>query len=371
MKKICYSVSLVMLCLLLSSWGSKGHRIINQNSADCYPACLWFLKPDWTNMVTLNASEADYRKSTDPTEAPKHYIDIDNYPEFILTGQISQSFDTMVAHYGYTFVMDQGILPWATLTTFDSLKACFGRYDWQKAALFAADLGHYIGDGHMPLHITRNYNGQYTGQTGIHSRYETTMISKYEQQLVYPADSAQYITDVSDFVFSYLYINYVYVDSILLADIVARTAAGNVTSDAYYQVLWNETGTFTIDLLRRASLSLGDLIYTAWVQAGSPLMYPLAIVEPENTDQPRLQKVFPNPAVQTICFPIVVSDVREPVRLMIYDSSGNLKDTVLNQVMTEGYHKIDWNVKGLAPGIYLCKLTTGNLSATQRFVVVH
>ena len=369
MKKIVYSASLAMLCLLLSSWGSKGHRIISQNSSNCYPACLSFLKPDWANIVTANASEADYRKSSDPNEAPKHYIDIDNYPEFIQTGQIPQSFDTVVARYGYSFVIDQGILPWATITAFDSVKACFARYDWTKAALFAADLGHYVGDGHMPLHITRNYNGQYTGQTGIHSRYETTMVSKYEQLLVYPADSAQYVANVSDFVFSYLYTNYVYVDSVLAADVAAHAIAGNVTSDTYYQALWNESGTFTIDLMRRASLSLGDLIYTAWVQAGSPLMYPLAVVEPENPNHPQFLRVFPNPAAQTICFPFLVKETIQPVTILIYDSKGILVKTLLNGEMTEGSHKISMDLQGLAPGVYMCNLKSGSFSATQRFIV--
>jgi hypothetical protein len=370
MKKIFYSASWVLLCLLLSSWGSKGHRIINRESADNYPQSLSFLKPAWTNIVTLNASEADYRKDTDPNEAPKHYIDIDNYPEFLQTGEISQSFDSVVALHGYAFVIDQGILPWATIIAFDSLKACFERYDWSKAALFAADLGHYIGDGHMPLHITRNYNGQYTGQTGIHSRYETQMVSRYESQLVFPADSAYYINNVSDFVFSYIYTNYAYVDSVLIADAEAHEAAGNVTSDAYYQALWTKSGPFTIGLLRQASYSLADLIYTAWVNAGSPLMYPVAIAEPENPDQPRLLQIFPNPVAQTVCFPVVVPDNDKPVTLMIYDNNGTLRDTVVNQVMDEGYHKITWDVKGLTPGIYYCKLQSGNTSSAQRFVVI-
>ena len=55
---------------------------------------------------------------------------------------------------------------------------------------------------------------------------------------------------------------------------------------------------------------------------------------------------------------------------MIYDNSGNLRDTVLNEVMDEGYHKINWDVTGLVPGIYFCKLQSGNLFSTQRFVVI-
>lgn len=38
----------------------------------------------------------------------------------------------------------------------------------------AADLGYYIGDAHIPLHTTTyKYNGQFSGQTRIHSLWET------------------------------------------------------------------------------------------------------------------------------------------------------------------------------------------------------
>jgi len=370
MKNTLYAFSLILLCMALSSWGSKGHRKISQNIVACLPVQMSFMRPTWTNFIASHASDADYRKDEDPNESPRHYIDIDNYPEFVQTGRIPQTFDSVVDKYGYSFVIEQGILPWSTMITFDSLKNCFQRRDWDRSALFAADLGHYVGDGHMPLHITRNYNGQMTGQSGVHSRYETSMVSRYEAQLVYTADSVHYIEDIGAYVFQYLYHDYKYVDSVLLADSYATTLAGGTGSDAYYQALWVKSGAFTILLMRNGSTALADLIYTAWVQAGSPMIYPNAIDEPENPDQPRLLKVFPNPVAQTVCFPIVIPDNNEPVTLMIYDNSGNLKDTVLNQVMTEGYHKISWDVKGLAPGIYFCKLKSGNLLSTQKFIVV-
>jgi hypothetical protein len=371
MKKSLYTAALVILCLALSSWGSKGHKRISDKMSACLPAQLSFLKPVWTNFVMNHASDADYRKTNDPDESPRHYIDIDNYQVFVQTGRIPQTYDSVVALYGSFFVIDQGILPWATITAFDSLKSCFQRGDWNRSELFAADLGHYVGDGHMPLHITANYNGQMSGQTGVHSRYETTMVGKFESQLVYPADSARYIDDVNQYVFDYLYEDYKYVDSVLLADAYATTLAGGTSSDAYYQALWATSGTFTKLLMQHASASLADLIYTAWVQAGKPMMYPNAIDEPEIADQPVLLKVFPNPVSGMVSFPIVLPRNGEQVTLAIYDSGGNLKDTVVNQVMTEGYHKIDWNVSGLASGIYFCKLTSGRISASQRFIVVH
>jgi hypothetical protein len=370
MKNKLYVLLLIPVVLLLSGWGSKGHRKISQNMAICLPAQMSFLKPVWTNFISTHASDADYRKDQDPNESPRHYIDIDNYPEFIQTGRIIQTYDSIVEKFGNAFVVDQGILPWATLRTFDSLKNCFQRRDWNRSALFAADLGHYVADGHMPLHITKNYNGGMTGQTGIHSRYESNLVSRYEAQIVYPADSAHYIENPGAFIFNYLYGDYKYVDSLLLADQYATNLAGNTSSDAYYQALWAKSGDFTILLMRNGSTHLADLIYTAWVQAGSPVMYPNGIDEADNADHLRFLQVFPNPASQTVNFPIVVTDDRKMVSLTVYDTSGTLKDTVLNKEMAEGYHKITWDVKGLDPGVYFCKMESGNISATQRFVVV-
>ncbi len=371
MKNTLYTVSLIFLCLALSGWGSKGHKKISQNFAACLPEQMSQLKPTWTAFIGSHASDADYRKSSDPNESPRHYIDIDNYPEFILTGLISQEYDTVVFHHGEGFVIDQGTLPWATKIAFDSLKSCFQREDWNRSAYFAADLGHYVADGHMPLHITNNYNGQMTGQTGIHSRYETSLVSRYETQIVYPADQAQYVENVRDYIFDYLYLDYKYVDSLLLADTYATTLAGNTNSDAYYQALWAKTGDFTKLLMRNASTSLADLVYTAWVQAGSPMMYPNAIEEPGILWQAQLQKIFPNPAAQTICFPLVLNGNPQPVTLMIYDLKGNLVDTVLNREMSEGTHNIFWDVNRMAAGTYFCTLKSGGYSSTQRFVVLN
>ncbi len=370
MKKLRLILPLVFLGVIFSGWGYKGHRVINQNTANFFPVRLSFLKPDWTNIVTLYASEADNRKDTDPNESPKHYIDIDNYPEFLQTGHIPTRFDSVVALHGYAFVIDQGILPWATLITFDSLKACFERHDWLKSALFAADLGHYVGDGHMPLHITRNYDGQYTGQNGVHSRYESRMISRYEAMLIYPADSVHYINDVSSFVFSSLYFNYQYVDSIMIADNEARAEAGNNNSDAYYQALWNKTGLFTIDLLRRASGSLADLIYTAWVQAGSPVFYPLSVQVPVDLGKPRLLPNFPNPFIRETTIAFEIRHDNTPVTLMVYDNTGVLKDTLISQILPSGYHKVTWNAGAGAPGVYLCVLTSGNSKTVQKLIRV-
>ena len=260
---------IILTCsIFFIGWGGLGHSIINFNTIlSAFPEMDFF--EYWADSLANHASDADYRKQIDPDEGPRHYIDIDNYPEFLETGMINQNFDSLVAIHGYNFVMEQGILPWAILRRIDSLQIAFENAEWHNAMLHASDLGHYIADDHMPLHLTRNYNGQYTGQRGIHSRYESNMIGQFSNQIIYEGDTLNYIDNLSDYIFSIIYDNYNYVDSVLLADSIATEFAGNTTSAAYYEKLWELTKSFTIPLFKNASYKLTCLIYTAWVNAGS------------------------------------------------------------------------------------------------------
>ena len=264
-KILLFLIPIIILSFL--GWGSIGHSIINYNTIlTALPEMNFF--EYWADSLAAHGSDADDRKSIDPDEAPKHYIDIDNYPEFISTGTIPQNFDSLVAIHGYQFVIDQGILPWAILHSADSLQAAFENNNLRKAMLLAADLGHYIADSHMPLHITRNYNGQYTGQYGVHSRYESGLIQRFQNQIIYEGDSLQYIDNLPGYIFNMIYDNYIYVDSVLYADATAKTFAGNTTSTAYYNKFWELSKNFTIELFRKASYRLTCVIYTTWINAG-------------------------------------------------------------------------------------------------------
>lgn len=232
--------SLIIIAFISISWGAVGHNKISHD------ASLSFIQEmsqfnTWTSLLASHASDADARKDTDPTEGVKHYIDIDNYPIFVSTGRIPQTIDSMNAMYGSSTVTNNGTLPWTTKTTVDSLRNCFARLDWAKALFFAEDLGHYVGDGHMPLHITANYDGAQTGNSGIHSRYESTMIGSYVSQINYTGDTVVEVQDVNQYIFDYLYASYKYKDSVLLADTYAKTISSNTSSSLYKDALWQKT----------------------------------------------------------------------------------------------------------------------------------
>jgi hypothetical protein len=352
--------------IILSSWGGTGHRKINQHAPASFPSQMNFLKSTWPDLLAYHASDADYRKDSDINEAPKHYLDLDNYTEFLLHGRILQTFDSITMIYGIEYVLGNGILPWATCTTFDSLKACFHRNNFTKAMLFASDLGHYVGDGHQPLHITAYYDGRTQSQHGIHSRYETNMVNDYSDFLTYEDDSAVYIPDIQGYIFNYIYYNYQFMDSILYADDYSQALAGNHNSTAYYNALWTKTGAFTIQLMKHASFSLASLIYTAWVDAGSPNG-----IDDFKIPQASLMQNNPNPFDTETVIPFNVAKNNALVSLKIYDAVGNLLITLLESRLTAGTHEIKWNSKAFHAGLYYCVLESGGRSESKKLIVIH
>jgi hypothetical protein len=350
------------------SWGYNGHYKISFESAQSFNQEMGQFT-EWAATLAEHASDADYRKDEDPSEGPKHYIDVDNYPEFIMNGRIPQTIDSVIAKYGENFVIDQGILPWATVTTYDSLVQCFLRRDWYRAVLFAADLGHYVADGHMPLHITRNYNGQFSGNSGIHSRYESAMISTFISQISYTGDDISFVEDVNDYVFDYLYANYDYVDSVLMADDYAESVAGNTSSYTYKEALWNKTKSFTIPLFAKASNTLAELIYTAWVEAGKPSMNPSGLNDDLFKANVVLKQNYPNPFSGSTSIDLYIA-ADSQITLKIMDLPGRTLEVLENSHLQRGSYEYTWNAAGIPNGIYLLVLRSGNDTTVRKILVL-
>ncbi|MGB9663402.1 MAG: T9SS type A sorting domain-containing protein [Ignavibacteria bacterium] len=371
-KLITISLSLFLLFFVVNEifgWGSVGHSIINRNSTKHFPQSM-IGYASWSEFLAQHASDADYRKSSDPTEGNKHFIDIDNYQEFF-TGNFPYSIDTLISRYGWDYVWQQGILPWATKATVDSLTAALNRKDWQRAKLLAADLGHYIADGHQPLHVTRNYDGQYTGQRGIHSRYETQMINRYQSEISISTEGIAYVHDPLDFIFDYLFESYTYLDDVLRADSIARSVAGNTTSETYYSTLWNYSQSFTKYLFQKASVRLASLIYTAWINAGSPelpqtLVEELSLIPTKIT----LYQNYPNPFNYStqIRYFIPKDYVGKTLTFKVTDTLGKEITSTKNQINSDGYHQIefDGNYYKLSSGTYIYTITIGDYSESKK-----
>ncbi len=364
-KTITTYVLMLISGLVLISWGNAGHVSIADHISLSFNDEMQPFN-DWVSYIADHSSDADYRKSDDPDEGVRHYIDIDDYPEFVSNGKISQSLDEMIATHGYSKVYNIGVLPWATLNTYDSLVACLQRHDWEKSKYFAADLSHYVGDGHMPLHITSNYDGRQTNNSGIHSRYESDMINAHVQEVTFTGKPVNHIDNISQYVFNYLYANYPYVDSILKADDYAKTFSTSTSSTEYKDALWNKTRDFTGLLLNNASHALAELIYNAWLESGKPTI--------DGTDIPASAvssvdiNVFPNPGYGNTEINFNLNYISW-VQVEVYDLTGKRIATLCNKKLQSDTYHFNWGTQEQPSGIYMVKLTTDKESASKKLII--
>ena len=345
--------SLILGIGLFVGWGANGHKKINRNAYLSYNnAMTYFLS--WTDSLALHAPDADNRKNQDSTESRRHYIDIDSYSDFLQTGRIPQTLDSLYARYGWQTVTDNGIVPFAVIMWEDSLKNAFLQHNWRKAMLLTADLGHYIGDMHQPLHITKYYDGRPVSN-GIHSRYETQMFNRDSALIQYNGDSLYYIQNLNQFVFNWLYQNYKYVDSVLIADSIAYATTGSHSSPAYYQMLWDATKNFTIKLFKESSNRLTLILYKAWVDAGSPLPN-VGIISSgdEIPDNFELYQNYPNPFNPSTQIKFDINKAGNYI-LNVYDIRGRLLETESGYYIP-GQYEMKFDGSRYSSGIYIYAL---------------
>lgn len=253
----------VVFCQPSAAWWGAGHSFITASAAQHLPAPLG-------GFFAANSAFVSQQSAVEPPG--KHYIDIDSYPEFF-AGTFPRNLQDLIAIYGTTTVNANGRGPWTYADYVSSLSQAMATAatpaDWQDLLPAAAAMAHYIEDLHQPLHLTRNYDGQYTGNSGIHARYEGQLISRHFADLVVQPAEAAYLASPIDFAFDGIDDHYGHVAEIMAADSLARQA-GAIGSTAYYDALWNETGAFTEVLFQQASEAVASSWYTAWINAGSP-----------------------------------------------------------------------------------------------------
>jgi len=368
-----YGILVIALCQILLGWGSTGHKIINKGAVTHLPVTMkQFI--DASAFLETHSTDADTRRTSDTamfSEQYRHYLDVDEYPNF---KNLDRSFSNLVSTYGWKRVKENGTNPWTTVWVMDSLTAQLKRGDWNAALQSGADLGHYVGDPHQPLHATINYNGYLTGNGGIHSRYESTMLNKFSAQVSISKDSVHYISDVYGFAFDYIITSNALVDSILHADNFAKAQSGwsgSGTAPAqYYDVMWQQLSEMTKTQIQSASVNLASLWYTAWVNAGL-ISAPTSVkkISAAKPTTSHLHQNYPNPFNPTTTVAFDVAE-RGAVTVEIISLDGKLIRTLVAQDFEAGTYSVDWDASHVSSGTYLCRLTSGNRTQIKKLLFV-
>jgi len=270
--------------------------MINRLAGAALPADVpaFLRSPEGLNALEYFGPEPDrWRSPAEPelnaAQAPEHFIDLEwadlagplprRRYDFVRALAAAQA-----AHPDIPLTPEKvGLQPYVTVEVYERLKSAMREYRGLKAAekdtkpveceivFLAGWLGHYVGDGSMPLHTSIQYNGWtgpnpngYTTEHKIHALFE----SEYVAANVKPGDVAPLVA----------------ARPVLLGDVftdyVAYLRHSNTLVEKVYQL--EKTGAFagagTADgktmvdqRLAAGATELRDMIYTAWVKSADPV----------------------------------------------------------------------------------------------------
>jgi hypothetical protein len=299
-KRVLLMVTLIFgAYMLVNAWGFWAHQRINRIAVFTLPPeMIGFYKTN-IEYITAHAVDPDKRRYAFDEEAPRHYIDLDHYGKYPYD-TIPRKWNDAVAKFSEDTLMAYGIVPWHVEVMYYRLVDAFKAKDANRILKISADIGHYIGDAHVPLHTTENYNGQQTDQVGIHGLLESRLPEVFGNNYDFFVGKADYVDKPLDFMWKTVLQSNKALDSVFAFE---KQASINVGSDLKYAI--EQKGAQSIRVysqefsaeysrllsglverrMRQAIIAVGSLWYTAWVDAGQPEINNLTLKEPNEEDK--------------------------------------------------------------------------------------
>jgi hypothetical protein len=266
-----------------SAWGVVGHRLIMARAIDLLPPELKPFFVEHRDEIVVRVLDPDTWRVAGWPENPNHFLDfgVPEYGKFPFS-DLPRDYGEALRKYGRPVLERNGSLPWRFAEFFGLLQRGFEGFGRQSAfsvtdvILFSACSAHYIQDAHQPFHASDNYDGQLTGQRGIHARFESRLIERFQQRLNLSPAAPKPIQNPRDTAFDVLLDSYRLVDGVLQADKTA-VAGKEVYDDDYYEKFFTAVKPVLERRLSESITATAALIVGAWEAAGRP---PVLLQEP-------------------------------------------------------------------------------------------
>jgi hypothetical protein len=272
----------------LATWGFWSHKLINRMAVYRLPPEMAGFFKKHIDLISENAVNPDRRRYSVVGEAERHFIDLDVYGDSAFF--LPRTWEAAIAKFGEDSLRRHGIAPWYLQQHVRKLTEAFRQKDHRRILTLATDLGHYVGDIHVPLHTTRNYNGQLSGQEGIHAFWESRLPELYAEKYDFWIGPAFYVNDMSEAIWQTVFRTNLACDSVLsfekkvsssippdkrytheLRNNVLSKMPSREFAEAYHTLLEGQ-----VERQMKAAIQLtGDLWYSCWVDAGQPLLAPI------------------------------------------------------------------------------------------------
>jgi hypothetical protein len=256
------------------AWGFEAHKYILDRAISLLPPEIrpFFVK--YRTTIVEHAVDPDlWRTAGWEAEPPRHFVDMDAYGPFPFR-EMPRDYESAVKRYGRDFVDKNGTLPWRTDEMFTKLTEAFIQktpYARDNIKFFSSVIGHYVSDAHVPFHAALNYDGQLTGQRGIHARFETELFLRYEPRLQVTPGTLVQVPSASSLIFDTLIESFPFVQTILEADKVAVDGR-EFYDDEYFASLFGKVKPIVEKRLAGSITATASIITAAWINAGRPAL---------------------------------------------------------------------------------------------------
>lgn len=278
-----------LICLLFPDqnpefWGFYAHSLINRQAVfSLPPEMIGFYKPH-IEFITENAVNPDKRRYAVEGEAEKHFIDLDAYGDSAHL-ILPKYWPEAIEKFAEDSLRANGIGPWSAYMTMLSLTKAFEQKNTSAILRLSADLGHYLGDLNVPLHTTKNYNGQLTGQEGIHGFWESRVPELMASEYSLWVGKAEYVERPQLAIWEAVANAHAQVDSVLAVekrltedfpeDQKYSFEERNGLTVRVYSREFSEAFALALDhqierQMKRSIKMIADFWYTAWINAGQP-----------------------------------------------------------------------------------------------------
>ena len=261
----------------VDAWGFDAHKFIVSRAIDILPDAIRpFFEANRAFIVERSVDPDLWRNAGFGEEPPNHFLDLDAYGTHPFN-DLPRPYDEAVKKYGLDQLRSNGLVPWRTHEIAGRLIRGFaalhknGQYARSDIRFFSAIVGHYVADAHVPLHSVLNYNGQLTGQTGLHNRWEDDLFIRYQKQLKVAPGPWRRIQNERDFIFDTLLESSQLVPALLAAD---KEAIGNrdTYDDQYFETFFARTRPALEKRVNDSITGVASIIASAWEQAGRPAL---------------------------------------------------------------------------------------------------
>jgi len=274
-----------ILITTLASWGFFVHRTVAQLAVYQLPKKMRRFFYRNMDSIVQQSVRPDQRRSFDSAEAPRHFIDLENYGDSA-AWKMPMHWEDALKIYGNDSLMKFGYLPYVIINTKEKLTNAFRKKDPDSILFYASYLGHYIGDAHVPLHVSANFDGQLTNQKGLHALWETIVpqqdLMNYD---LYDRHQAHYVADPYAAVWKMIRQSQALLKDVFQEEkniaahftdsLKYRTQSRNGKSFRSYSLSFAREYGAKLGITIRQQLagtveSVSDFWYTSWVDAGRP-----------------------------------------------------------------------------------------------------